>query len=45
LMRRDLRAGMRIDYDEPSQLLQLYARAMAASGEPSTDTQAAAHEC
>jgi hypothetical protein len=27
LMRRDLRAGERIDYDEPEQLLQLYARA------------------
>ncbi len=29
LMRRDLRAGLRIVYDEPEQLLQLYARALA----------------
>jgi hypothetical protein len=27
LMRRDLRAGERIDYDEPQQLLALLARA------------------
>jgi hypothetical protein len=27
LMRRDLRAGERIDYDEPQQLLTLLARA------------------
>ena len=27
LMRRDLRAGNRIAYDEPEQLLQLFARA------------------
>jgi hypothetical protein len=26
-MRRDLRAGKRIVYDEPRQLLELYARA------------------
>jgi len=30
LMRRDLRAGERIAYDEPSQLLRLYARAGGA---------------
>jgi hypothetical protein len=30
LMRRDLRAGERIVYDEPEQLLQLFARASAA---------------
>jgi hypothetical protein len=29
LMRRDLRAGRRIDYDKPPQLLQLYERAKA----------------
>lgn len=29
LMRRDLRAGVRIVYDEPDQLLRLYARASA----------------
>jgi len=29
LMRRDLRAGRRIVYDEPENLLQLYARATA----------------
>jgi hypothetical protein len=29
LMRQDLRAGLRIVYDEPEQLLQLYARALA----------------
>jgi len=28
LMRRDLRADKRIVYDEPENLLQLYARAM-----------------
>jgi hypothetical protein len=27
LMRRDLRAGLRIPYDEPEPLLELYARA------------------
>jgi hypothetical protein len=31
LMRRDLRAGQRIDYDKPEQLLQLYARAGGCS--------------
>lgn len=30
LMRRDLRAGQRIVYDEPEQLLQLFARAAAS---------------
>jgi hypothetical protein len=30
LMRRDLRAGQRIVYDEPENLLELYARALAA---------------
>lgn len=30
LMRRDLRAGERIDYDEPQQLLALLARAAQA---------------
>jgi hypothetical protein len=32
LMRRDLRAGTRIAYDEPEQLLKLYRRACAQAG-------------
>jgi hypothetical protein len=34
LMRRDLRAGLRIIYDEPDQLLNLYARAAAPPTSP-----------
>jgi hypothetical protein len=33
LMRRDLRAGKRIAYDEPEQLLRLFARAAEACGQ------------
>ena len=32
LMRRDLRAGVRIVYDEPENLLELYARAVNSAG-------------
>ncbi|MFC4762608.1 beta/alpha barrel domain-containing protein [Dyella koreensis] len=38
LMRRDLRSGRRIAYDEPMQLLELYARASAPdTAEPAID--------
>lgn len=37
LMRRDLRAGRRIPYDEPPQLLDLYGRACADVGHPDCD--------
>ena len=40
LMRRDLRAGLRIDYDKPPQLLQLYERAVPDS-EPRNPPSAA----
>jgi isopropylmalate/homocitrate/citramalate synthase len=35
LMRRDLRAGVRIAYDEPEQLIKLYLRACEQTGSPS----------
>jgi hypothetical protein len=34
LMRRDLRAGLRIAYDEPEQLIDLYRRACEQAGQP-----------
>jgi hypothetical protein len=34
LMRRDLRAGLRIAYDEPAQLIDLYRRACEQAGHP-----------
>lgn len=37
LMRRDLRAGKRIVYDEPEQLLRLYGRALQATVSPATE--------
>lgn len=39
LMRRELRAGQRIVYDDPTQLLQLYARAGGSGGEDSPDVK------
>lgn len=40
LMRRDLRAGVRIDYDEPANLIQLHTRATTPSAPLSTAMQA-----
>jgi hypothetical protein len=40
LMRRDLRAGERIAYDEPENLMQLYARALRECEPPETQAEA-----
>jgi isopropylmalate/homocitrate/citramalate synthase len=40
LMRRDLRAGVRIAYDEPQQLIELYRRACGPAGAPRIATHA-----
>lgn len=39
LMRRDLRAGKRIVYDEPEQLLRLYGRALEATVSPVSEQE------
>ncbi|MFC3650968.1 homocitrate synthase [Dyella humi] len=43
LMRRDLRAGERIDYDKPPQLLQLYERAKSNLEQPGPPSSSADH--